>query len=67
MSKRFVGKMELYTLEPENVVICFVTLNYCVDTKIKIETILRMRNRIGITTPKQSLNESSKLNFKNFV
>lgn len=67
ISKRFVDKLGLSTLELEDEVMCPVTLTSCVDSKTKIEAILRMRNRIGITTPKQSLPESSKLSFKNFV
>lgn len=67
ISKKFVEELRLTTLELDDETICPVILWSCVDSHHKIEVTLRVNNRITTRTPKTSLPESIKLNFKNFV
>lgn len=67
ISKRFVEKIELTTLELDNEIICPVTLWSCVDSHRKIDVTLRVNNRITTRTPKESLPDSIKGHFTNVV
>lgn len=67
ISKRFVEKLGLTSLELDDETICPITLWSCVDAKLKIEATLRVNNRITTRTPKESLPESIKASFKNLV
>ncbi|XP_075160766.1 uncharacterized protein LOC142233648 [Haematobia irritans] len=65
ISKQFVDKLGLTTLELDNEIICPITLWSYVGSNFQIETILRVNNRIGTITPKKSLPESILTNFNN--
>lgn len=67
ISKKIVDKLGLTTLELDDEIIAPVTLWSRADTTFKLEATLRVQNRISITTPSQSLPESGKKNFQNFV
>lgn len=67
ISKGFVDQLGLTSLELDGETICPVILWSCVDSKHKIEATLRVNNRITTKTPKESLPDSIKDNFKNFV
>ncbi|XP_059218889.1 uncharacterized protein LOC131995083 [Stomoxys calcitrans] len=67
VSKKFVDKLNLMTLELDDEIMCPLTLVSSTDLNDKIHVILRVNNRIAITTPSQDLPEEIKKNFQNFV
>lgn len=67
ISKKIVDRLGLTTLELDAETICPITLWSRVDPHYKIETTLRVNNRISIRTPTENLPESIKHNFQNFV
>ncbi|XP_075167684.1 uncharacterized protein LOC142239804 [Haematobia irritans] len=67
ISKRFVEKFSLLTLELDNEIICPVTLWSCVDSNFMLETTLRVNNRITTITPKKTLFDSVRTHFNNLM
>lgn len=61
ISKKFLDKLGLTTLELDDEIISPVTLWSRADTTFKLEATLRVQNRIAITTPRKSLPEEEKL------
>lgn len=67
VSKKFVDKLNLTTLEMDGERICPVILWSCVDPNFKIQTTLKVNNRINTITPKKSLSESIQSHFQNLI
>lgn len=67
ISEKYVDGLGLTTLELDNETICPITLWSCVDSSFKVESTLRVRNRISITTPNESFPQSIKKYFQNFI
>ncbi|XP_059216356.1 uncharacterized protein LOC131998516 isoform X1 [Stomoxys calcitrans] len=67
ISKPFVDKLQLTTLELDNETICPITLWSRIEENFKIETTLRVHRRISTMTPKESYPVSIKSHFHNLV
>lgn len=67
ISKTFVDKMHLTTLQLRDEIVAPVTLWSCTDATFKLTTTLRVSNRISIRTPSENLPESIRTHFKNLV
>lgn len=67
ISKKYVDKLGLTTLELDGETICPATLWSSVDSNYKIEATLRVNNRISTLTPKETLPDSIRTSFQNFL
>lgn len=67
ISKRFVEKHNLTTLELDEDVMCPITLHSYTDSKFKLNTVLKVNNRISVRTPAETLPESVRCHFQHYV
>ncbi|XP_059216566.1 uncharacterized protein LOC131994164 [Stomoxys calcitrans] len=67
ISKKIVDSLGLTTLTLEEEAICPLTLVSIYDSGVKIDTTLRMNNRINIHTPSKSLPRNFTQNFHNLL
>ncbi|XP_075156580.1 uncharacterized protein LOC142229888 [Haematobia irritans] len=67
ISRRVVEAHKLTTLTLQDETLCPLVLRSRFDSSIKIETTLRVDNRIAMKTPSKSLSESFKENFPNLL
>lgn len=67
ITSKIVDKLGLTTLALDDETICPLTLISIYDSDIRIETTLKMNNRVAIHTPSKSLPDSFKKKFQNIM
>lgn len=67
ITSKIVDKLGLTTLALDDETICLLTLISIYDSNIRIQTTLKMNNRVAIHTPNKSLPDSYKKKFQNIM
>ncbi|XP_059216530.1 uncharacterized protein LOC131997831 [Stomoxys calcitrans] len=67
ISSKTVDKLNLMTLALDEETICPITLLSIHDENVSIKTVLKMTNRVTISTPSNSISKSIRQKFHNFI